>query len=106
MNLKVSAVLAIVIIIGLVVYCNRGTDPEIQKKVDKQYFGLRTNLLEISEPDETNFQEIAAQLDSVRWTPIEDGGKYEKKNKELFLKEKRKIAEKIKEIYDDISKNR
>lgn len=98
----IGILVVIVIVLGLVLYCNnRGTDPKIKSKVDKQYHELSLKMIEVSNPNETNFQEYAVQLDSIRWQEVEDGGSYEKKKKELFLEEKQRIAEKIKEIYDD-----
>lgn len=98
----IGILVVIVIVLGLVLYCNnRGTDDEIKEKVDTQYHELCLKLIKVSNPNETNFQEYAVQLDSIRWQEIEDGGRYEKKKKELFLEEKQKIATRIKEIYDD-----
>lgn len=98
----IGILVVIVIVLGLVLYCNnRGTDPEIKRKVDSLYHELSLKLIEVENPNETNFQEYATQLESIRWQEVEDGGSYEKKKKELFLEEKQRIAEKIKDIYDD-----
>lgn len=98
----IGILVVIVIVLGLVLYCNnRGTDPKIKSKVDRQYHELSLKMIEVENPNETNFQEYAALLDSIRWQEVEDGGSYEKKKKELFLEEKQKIATRIKEIYDD-----
>lgn len=98
----IGILVVIVIVLGLVLYCNnRGTDDEIKEKVDTQYHELCLKLIKVSNPNETNFQEYAVQLDSIRWQEIEDGGRYEKKKKELFKEEKKRIAEKIRDIYND-----
>lgn len=101
MKYTASAVLAILVIIGLVVFCNRPTPPKITKEVDKQYHSLCYKLADLPEVDETNYKDVEVQLESIKWQKIEDGGSYEDKSKELFLKEKRDIAKKIQKIYDE-----
>lgn len=100
---KIISVIVVVLLLllGLFMYCNsRGTNPEIKKTVDLQYHKLSIKIVELETPDETNFESVAAKLDSIRWEPVEDGGSYEKAKKELYLEEKKKHAEEIKKFYD------
>lgn len=96
-----AIVVVVIIVAGLFAFCNRGTDPEIQKTVDRQYHELSLRLVDLAEPTTDNYQSLAKQLDSIRWVAVEDGRKYEKQKKELYLGEKRKIAESIRKYYID-----
>jgi len=97
-----AIVVALLCVFGLVVFCNsRETSPEIQKIVDVQYHKLSLRLVQLDEVTPKNYKLLSDQLDSIRWEPIEDGGKYEKAKKELFLEEKRKKAENIRNYYHE-----
>lgn len=93
-------IVVIAVILGGFSYCNRETAPEIKKEVDLQYHRLSIKLVELEIPNDSNFAIIANQLDSIRWTPIEDGGRYEEAKKEMFVEEKKRIAVDLKEFFE------
>lgn len=71
------------------------TPPEVANPVDTQYEELSIAINDLTakagEPD-ANIDSLATVLETLRWKPVKDGGKYEVEKRNLYLNAKRDAA--------------